>query len=1554
MFKHTIILIKFGININAMKKILGLDLGTNSIGWAVVNKEENENGYKLTGIDSAGVRIIPMDAAKLGDFDKGNKVSQTAERTRFRGMRRLRERFLLRRERALRVLKYIGFLPEHFAAQIDEYGKFVHGAEPKIAWDSSETGKPEFIFRESFDEMLYEFKKNNVVSELEKVPYDWTLYYLRKKALYSPISKYELSWIILNANHKRGYNQFRDDLSTVKQNKKEEFYSLKVISVKETGPAKRNEKWYDIELENGFVYRRTSRYPLDWVGKIKDFIVTTDIDDEGNPRVDKEGNVKRTFRAPGEDDWTLVKKKTEYCLDNSGKTVGEFIYDSILSDRSVKVNGKLISTIERDYYVTEIEKILEKQSQYHPELTDVKIFNGCLDLLYPNNASHRSSISDKNISYLLSSDILFYQRPLKSKKSLIADCPYEKRHYTKDGEIESVSLKCISKSNPLYQEFRLWQFIQSLHIYQNNQIVNGRLLNDVDVTSEFLPDEESYVNLFIWLSERSDIDQRSMLQYLIENRYLDEYGKNIKKIIKEKIPQYRWNYIIDKKYPCNETGQMISSAISRTGENAQMVLENIGRKSSARSDGYMLRQAAEMQIWHILYSVKSKKEIEKAMLTFCSKYNLPESIAESLSKCPPFNSEYGAYSEKAIKKLLPLMRMGSMWNEANIDEGTKARIEKIIAGEADETIDSRVREKFSSYTDVSQFRGMPVWMSCYIVYNRHSETGDVTKWNAPKDIDNFLSTFRQHSLRNPIVEQVVTETLRTVRDIWKKCGQIDEIHLELGREMKSSQSERAAMSKKIVENENTNLRIKRLLLEFADPSYGIEGVRPYSPSQQEILKIYEDGILNNDSIVVSDDITSIIKKFNESDPEKMPKRSEILKYKLWLEQKYRSPYTGCFISLSKLFTPMYEIEHIIPQSRYFDDSMSNKVICEAEVNRLKGNQLAHEFISAHHGEKVSISGGGTVEILSLEDYEKIVSDCFSKNRGKQKRLLMNDIPDSFIKSQLNNSRYISKYIMELLSNIVRDKVSDNEYEKESVSKNLIPCSGYVTDYLKKDWGVNDVWNGIILPRFERLNKLTETDDYTTYNRQGHLIPAVPLKIQRGFSTKRIDHRHHAMDAIVIACATREHVNLLNNEAAKSENRASRYQLSRKLRRIDTVKVDGKEKNIFKEFIKPWPSFTTDVRDVLDGIVVSFKQNLRVINRTSNKYLAYNSDNDTGTTFKTVVRQTKGDNWAIRKSLHKDTVFGKVNMRMVRDVTLTTAVSICDSIVDKRVRSLVKALVSDGKSSKEIVKYLEKHASSYPAIADGKVKVYYYSEDRNEHYYATRKKITKEFNSKKIEQVTDSGIRKIMMNHLNECGNDPEVAFSPDGIDRMNADIVRLNGGSYHCPIYSVRVCEKADKFAIGTSGNKTSKFVEADKGTNLFFAVYSDANGIRKYETIPLNTAIKCLKAGLPVAVDSGNFKLLFVLSPNDLVYLPSVDELESGRISFPIDIKRIYKVVSFSGNQLFFLSYMVSKSIYDKNEFSSLNKMERALSGEMIKETCVPLRVDRLGNIILSDTRIQ
>lgn len=118
-----------------MKRILGLDLGSNSIGWAVaIRKSDREESGVNECIEASGSRIIPMDAAIQGDFEKGNSVSQTAERTSYRGIRRLRERYLLRRERLNRVLDVMGFLPNHYAAALTRYGKFKAADGCKLAW----------------------------------------------------------------------------------------------------------------------------------------------------------------------------------------------------------------------------------------------------------------------------------------------------------------------------------------------------------------------------------------------------------------------------------------------------------------------------------------------------------------------------------------------------------------------------------------------------------------------------------------------------------------------------------------------------------------------------------------------------------------------------------------------------------------------------------------------------------------------------------------------------------------------------------------------------------------------------------------------------------------------------------------------------------------------------------------------------------------------------------------------------------------------------------------------------------------------------------------------------------------------------------------------------------------------------------------------------------------------------------------------------------------------------------------------------------------------------
>ncbi|MPN36661.1 CRISPR-associated endonuclease Cas9 [bioreactor metagenome] len=204
------------------------------------------------------------------------------------------------------------------------------------------------------------------------------------------------------------------------------------------------------------------------------------------------------------------------------------------------------------------------------------------------------------------------------------------------------------------------------------------------------------------------------------------------------------------------------------------------------------------------------------------------------------------------------------------------------------------------------------------------------------------------------------------------------------------------------------------------------------------------------------------------------------------------------------------------------------------------------------------------------------------------------------------------------------------------SKNLVPGNGKITTQLKQDWGLNDVWNDLILPRFERMNQLTNSTGFTAWNETHQkFLPTVPIEFSKGFSKKRIDHRHHAMDALVIACATKDHVNLLNNQSAKSDTK--RYDLKMKLMKFEKVAYNHPqtgeriEREVPKQFLKPWNNFTVDAKDSLEKIIVSFKQNLRVINKATNYYEKYVEKD--GVKTKERIQQ-KGTNWAIRKPMHK--------------------------------------------------------------------------------------------------------------------------------------------------------------------------------------------------------------------------------------------------------------------------------------------------------------------------------
>lgn len=356
-----------------------------------------------------------------------------------------------------------------------------------------------------------------------------------------------------------------------------------------------------------------------------------------------------------------------------------------------------------------------------------------------------------------------------------------------------------------------------------------------------------------------------------------------------------------------------------------------------------------------------------------------------------------------------------------------------------------------------------------------------------------------------------------------------------------------------------------------------------------------------------------------------------------------------------------------------------------------------------------------------------------------KKLLLDDIPEGFIQRQLNDSRYMSKKMLSILSCLVRE-----EGEQETTSKHVIPTNGAITDRLKKEWGINDIWNQLVTPRFERLNDKTGTQAYGQWiNKDGKRFfqTNIPLDLSVGFSKKRIDHRHHAMDAIIIACTNRDIVNYLNNIAALSNKENERYDLKHKL--CIKAKTDSNGNYIWV-FKKPWETFTQDVSGVLEGIIVSFKQNLRIITKMSNYYTHYVDGK------KVIDKQTKGDSWAIRKSMHKATVSGLISLQKCKQVKLSVALEQWQNIADKDLRKEIANLIKlyHKFDKKLFIKYFKDRDYKLNGRDISNVRIYYYTgTSGKESITATRVAIDESFDTKKIESISDSGIQKIMLAHL---------------------------------------------------------------------------------------------------------------------------------------------------------------------------------------------------------------
>ncbi len=292
-----------------------------------------------------------------------------------------------------------------------------------------------------------------------------------------------------------------------------------------------------------------------------------------------------------------------------------------------------------------------------------------------------------------------------------------------------------------------------------------------------------------------------------------------------------------------------------------------------------------------------------------------------------------------------------------------------------------------------------------------------------------------------------------------------------------------------------------------------------------------------------------------------PTRSRIQKFKLWEESQQLCMYCGNTINVHD-FLDGYdvEVEHIIPKSLFFDDSFSNKVCSCRKCNQEKGNRTAYDYMESK-GERI------------LSSYIDRVNKYYEKkqiSKTKLERLLTpaDKIPTDFIDRQLRESQYIARKAKEIL---------------QSICRNVTATSGSVTDFLRHVWGWDEVLHKLNFDRYNRLDPENEL---------GLIIPVEKVHKNNRFTelrienwSKRNDHRHHAIDALTIACTKQGYIQRLNNlntsrdkSFKPNDEQGEEYQ---------------NQKTSLQRYIQtqPHPSFA-EVMAAADKILISFKAGKR--------------------------------------------------------------------------------------------------------------------------------------------------------------------------------------------------------------------------------------------------------------------------------------------------------------------------------------------------------------------------
>ncbi|WP_288735991.1 type II CRISPR RNA-guided endonuclease Cas9 [uncultured Parabacteroides sp.] len=1376
-----------------MKKIIGLDLGTTSIGWAVVNEAESKD--EISSIVKLGVRVNPLTGDEQKNFEQGKSITTNAERTLKRSARRNLQRYKLRRDNLIEILLNNNIITDQTI--LSEQGNYTTFQTYRLRAKAA----TEKIMLEEFARVLLMInKKRGYRSSRNVKSNDGEGQFIDGMSI--ALQLYEnnytpgqLSLLLLREGKKYLPDFYRSDLQTELDSiwdfQKQFYPEILTTEFKEQirNKGKQNTskiflgKYQIFTADNKGKDKRLQTY-LWRVNALKEQL---SIEELAYVISDVNGSISNSSGYLGE-----ISDRSKELYFNK-QTVGEFLISKLDNNPNYSLKNQVFY---RQDYLDEFEKLWETQALYHPELTP-------------------------ELKKVLRDVIIFYQRPLKSQKGLIGFCEFESKQIEVVCEgkkkLKTVGCRVCPKSSPLFQEFKIWQVLNSVQVSENS------------FSKRFLEQEEKE-RLFAELNWRDKLTKAEVLQLLytkskgVDLNYKEIEGNRTQaallKIYLDIIERSGHDKANFSKISMPEVINMVKSIFQGLGYNTDIL------SFKSELEGKDFENQPMYRLWHLLYSFEgddSKTGNEKLIDKLTELYGFEREYAVLLANIS-FQPDYGSLSTKAMRKILPFLKGGNEYS-----------------------------------------------LACEYAGYRHSKRSLTKEELNSKIYKDRLELLPRNSLRNPVVEKILNQMINVVNMLVETYGKPDEIRIELARELKKSAKER----------ENMTLAIRKSTSEYEE----------YRAILQQ-----EFGLIN-----VS--------------------RNDIIRYKLYLELKengYKTLYSNTYISREKLFSKEFDIEHIIPQAKLFDDSFSNKTLESRSVNIAKSNATAYDYVKEKDGEQ------------GVMDYVERINKLFqngSISKSKRDKLLMEDanIPNGFIERDLRDSQYIARKAREILEDLV---------------KFVIPTTGIITDRLREDWQLINILQEL---NWDKYNQLGLTDIYE--DKDGRKIRCIKDW------TKRNDHRHHAMDALTIAFTKQSIIQYLNNLNARSDKTGSIYGIEQNELYRDS---HGKLR-----FNPPMPLnlFRAEAKKQLEDILVSIKAKNKVVTQNINK-----------------VKKKEGYNKKIqltpRGQLHNETIYGSIKRYLV-SVDKVGANFNSEQIAKvankKYQKALLLRLTQFGNDPKKAFTgkngleknpiYLDEHQTIQVPL---KVKTVSF-----ETIYTIRKEITPDL---KLDKIVDFKIRRILEARLLEFKGNAKQAFS-----NLKENPIWLNKEK-GIAIKRVTISGVSNAVALHDKRDHNGHLILDEKGrkqaadyispsNNHHVAIYQDANGVLQENVVSFFEVTSRVSLGLPI-IDkeykkSEGWIFLFSMKQNEYFVFPNketgfepnetdlLDPDNYAQISLNLFRVQTISKVSYGSSVIrdYKFRHHLETSVKDNKDLKDITfKQFKSLD---FAKTIVKVRVNHIGQIV-------